>query len=81
MVDLFRALDEHIIDMDFHIPINLVLENLVDQLLISGSYIFQIKKHYLVVINIFINYEGCVLLILGCHPNLVVAREGIHEVE
>lgn len=40
VVGFFKTLDEHVVDIDFHVLIDLVLEDLVDQILVGGSCIF-----------------------------------------
>lgn len=41
---------QHIIDIELHIIVDLVLEDFVDEVLISSSYILQAKVHDLVVV-------------------------------
>lgn len=48
MVDLCGALDEPVIDVDIYVMTDLVLEDLIDQLLIGGSYIFQTERYYFI---------------------------------
>lgn len=79
MVGFFEALGEHVIDVDFHISINLVFENLIHQVLVGDSCILQTKRHHFIVVNTFVDHDGDILLILGSHPDLVVSPEGIHK--
>lgn len=53
MVNFFEAFDEHIIDINLHVLIDLVFEDIVNQALVGGSYNFQIEGHYFKIINTF----------------------------
>jgi len=53
----------------------------IDQPLVSGSSIFQPNWHHTVMVGASVDDEGCVFLVRRVHQNLVVSREGIHEIE
>ena len=72
---------DHIIHVHFHIPPELVLEEFVDHPLVSCPRVFQANGHHLVTIRLTVGDQGSVLLIMSCHPDLVIARECIHECE
>ena len=77
----FLALNKDVINIDFYVAVNLVLEHFIDEMLICGTYIFSIKRHHIVTIQIFINYECSLVLILGIHLNLIASQVSIHEAQ
>ena len=46
---------------------------------IIGSYVFQPKRHHLIAIHPLSDHKGGLLLVAGVHPDMVVARESVHE--
>ena len=81
MKSSFFALHEYVIDVDFYVMIDLILKDPVDQSLISSSNIFEIERHDFIAVQAFVNNKYHFFLIFGCHPDLTIAGEGIHEVE
>ena len=77
----FLALYEHVVDIDLHIMIDLVLEDFIDQSLICSPDIFETKRHDFVAVQAFVSDKCRLLLILRCYLDLVVAEESIHEAE
>lgn len=74
------ALDKHVIHVAFHVPVDLVFKHLVDELLIGGTCIFQIKWHYFMTIQIFVGDECHFFLVFEYHLDLIVSRKGVHKV-
>ena len=64
MVLIFSTLDEHIVHIYFHIPLNLSVEHMVYQSLVCGPRILQTERHDLVAIEPLTGDEGSLLLIL-----------------
>ena len=64
MASLFFTLDKHIVDINLHVPSNLLTEHLVHQPLVNSSYVFQSKWHDFVAIKALTGDECCLLLIL-----------------
>jgi len=56
-------------------------EDFVDHLLESGSGILQAKGHNLVAVDGLVGGEGCLVLVLWMHLDLVTSRVSIHEAE
>ena len=54
----------HIINIDFDALVQLQLEHSHHHPLISGPYVLQAERHYLVVVVPSRCHEGCLLLIL-----------------
>ena len=77
----FLALHKHIIDVDLHVVINLIFEDFVDQPLIYSPGIFETKRYDFIAVQAFVGDEHHLLLVLWCHPDLVVVGEGIYEAE
>ena len=67
-----NALDQHAINVDFHIEPNLIFEYLIDEALVSGFYIFQPKRYHFIVIQIFISCKRSLLHVFKYHSNLIV---------
>lgn len=79
VVGFLETFDKHVIDINLHVLINLVLENFVDQPLVGSSYIFQTKGYYIIIINTFFDDDSSVLFIFKSHSYLIIAWESIHE--
>lgn len=52
MVLLFFALDDHVVDIYFHISPYLILEHLVHKALVGGSSVLKAKRHDFVTVNV-----------------------------
>ena len=81
MESSFLIFHEHVIDVDLHIATDLIFEDFIDQPLICSFDIFETKRHNFVAVQAFVGDKCHLLLIIRCHPDLVVGGEGIHEAE
>ena len=73
MLIYLNALNQHVIDVDLYVIIDLTFECLVDEVLIDSPYFFQPKRYHFVIIQIFID-DGCsFFLIFGHYSDLVVS--------
>ena len=79
MVLFFLALNEHVIDIYFHVPPNLFAEHLVYQSLVCGPRILQSKGHDPVAVETLAGDQGCLFLIFLGHLYLVVPGKCVHE--
>ena len=79
MVFFFFAHDEHIIDVHFHVLLNLLAEYLVYQFLVRGSCVLQTKRYDLVAVEPLADDEGCFFLIFLGYLYLVVPQKCVHE--
>ena len=79
MVDHTHTFDHHVINVGLHVSSNLVSKDLIDHPLVGGSGILQSKGHCLITISPPVSDEGYLFFVFGCHPDLIVSREGIHE--
>lgn len=73
------SLDNHVINVHLNIPLNLVLEPLVDYPFVHCSHVLQTEGHDFIVVNSSVRDEGGMFLVLGGHLDLVVTQEYIHE--
>ena len=64
MTSFFLTLDEQIVNINLHVPSNLLIEHLVYQYLVYCSYVLQSKWHEPVTVQSFTSDEGHFLLIL-----------------
>ena len=81
MICSLRTLYQHIVHVHLHVAPDLVFEVLIDESLVSGSGVLQSEGHYSVAVEALGGHEGGVLLIFGCHPDLIVSGKSIHEAE
>ena len=72
MAVFFLGLHQHIVDVDFDIPADLVVEHSVHQSLIGGSGILQSEWHHFVAEESSARDEGRLLLVALVHHYLVV---------
>ena len=75
------AFDDHVIDVYFHVPSDLVGEHLVHHPLVGCPCILQPEWHDFVEVNSSVYDECCMFLVFGHHLDLVVPRECIQEHE
>ena len=73
------TLYHHIINIDFDAFAQLCLEHPQNHPLISGPYVLQAKRHYLVVVVPNRCHKGCFLMILQGKWYLIIALKGIQE--
>lgn len=71
--------DHHVIHIDFQVLSKLTLENILHQVLIHGSSVFQPEWHDFVTKVCGFGYEPYFLLVPGVHPYMVVARIDIQK--
>jgi hypothetical protein len=81
MVGSLHAFYQHIVDVDFNISADLVLEHFVHQPLISGSSILQPKGHHSVTIETSISHKSGFLLVYLIHVYLVESTNRVHPRE
>lgn len=74
MISDLLAFCQHIIYIDFHGLINLMLKHLVHQSLVRGPNIFQPKAHDLIAIEASVADESGAFLIRLVHQDLVVFK-------
>ena len=75
----FIAFYEHVVDIDLHVMIDLILENFINQSLIYDLNIFETERHDFIIVQAFIGNKYHLLLIFGRHPDLIIFREDIHK--
>ena len=75
------ALNEHVIHIHLYISPNLLLEDLVDEPLVTHPHILQIKRYDPVIKKTFVSSKDNPLLILKDHADLIIVREDIYEGE
>ena len=73
MVVLFLGFDQHVVDIDFDVSTDLVVEYSVHQSLVGGSCVLQSKWHHFVAEESSACDEGCFLLVVLIHHYLVVS--------
>ena len=78
MINLL-AFHQHIVYIHFHVVDDLILENLIGKVVVSGLHILQLERHNFTAVKPFIENEGHLQLILEYYFNLVVTQEHIHE--
>ena len=81
MVPRLRALHQHVIHINFHVPSNLGLEHFIHRPLVCCPCVLQTERHNFVAVEALIDYERSLLSIFWVHEDLVVARKHIHETE
>lgn len=81
MLSSSEAFYKHVVYVYFNISPDLIFKYLVDESLISSSGILQSKGHHLITVEALVCDESGLLLVGSIHLNLVVPREGIHEVK
>ena len=59
------AFHYHVVDVSFHVPSQLDLEDLSDQLLISGPSILETEGHNFVIVGAICSNKGHVVSSLG----------------
>ena len=79
MIGAFFGFDEHIIDIDLHGFTYQWLEYLGHDPLISYPCVFQVKRHYIVVVQSVWRNEGCFLYVRRMHRNLMVPKDGVQK--
>lgn len=79
MVRFLEIFYEHIVNINLYISLNLIIEDFIEQSLLSCSSIFYIERHHFVIIDTFLGHKGYIFLILKSYPDLIISREGIHE--
>ena len=79
VVLFFFALDEHIVDVHFHVLPNLLAEHLVYQSLVRGSCVLQTKRHDPEAVEPLVGDEGYLFLIFLGHLYMVVPKKCVHE--
>lgn len=75
------ALNQHIVEVNFHCFSNLLEKHRADEALICGSSIPEPKWHYLVTIKASVSDKRGMFLIWPVHENFVVSEVGVHEAE
>ncbi|KAJ0489325.1 hypothetical protein HanHA300_Chr12g0442741 [Helianthus annuus] len=71
---VFRfAFDHQVIDIRFHVSSNLAFEGFIDESLVSGSRVLEVKRHLLVTENALVCVESRFFFILFFHEDLVIA--------
>ena len=76
-----QRFDQHVVDVDIHVAIDLGIEHVIDESLISGASVFQPERHSGVAEDAKVDNEGCLLHIIGMHSGLVVSRVHIQEAQ
>ena len=79
MVLFFFALDEHIVNVHFHVPPNLLAKHLVYQSLVRSPRVLQTKGHDPITVESLAGDEGRLFLILFSHLYLVVPKKCVHK--
>jgi hypothetical protein len=73
--------NQHVIHIYLHISPDMVSIHFVDQPLVGSFSILEFESHHLVAVQSPVGDKGSLLLINSMHVNLIVPREGAHEVE
>ena len=73
--------DYHIINIDFDLVVNHIMEQSDHGAPISFPSVLQPERNYFVAEGAPLCDKGCLLHVFGSHFDLVVARETIHEGE
>ena len=68
-----EGLDEHVVYVDLHCVAQVVCEHLVDKSLVGCAGVLQTEGHDLVAEDPPFGDEGCLLLVVWVHKNLIVA--------
>lgn len=69
------ALYQHIINIYFNILANLIFKDLVNEILICGSYILQVKWHHFIVVEPLVYDKGDFIFILQGHLGLIISKK------
>jgi hypothetical protein len=70
---LLSGLDDHVVDVGFHILPNLGLQALLYRLLVGRANIFQANGHDLVAVDVVGCYERRFVLVIGVQGYLVIS--------
>ena len=66
------GIDKDIIKVHYYKNIELFYQNLIDVALERGRYVYQSKRHYLVLKIAIADLEGCLSLIVFSDPHFMV---------
>ena len=77
VIGAFFGLDKHVIDINLHGFTYQRSDYLSHHPLIGSPYFFQVKRHYVVVVQSMWCNEGCFLYVRRMHRNLIIPREGV----
>ena len=69
----------HVVDVNLYLMMDHAMEQSYHGLLISFPSVLQPKRHHFVAESPSLCDEGCLLHVFGCHLDLIVTREIIHE--
>ena len=73
VVGVFDAFYQHVVNIDLHILAYLVSKDFVYQSLVGGSDVLQAERHHFVAVQASVCDERSMFLILGVHPDLIIA--------
>ena len=72
---------QHVIYIYLHRCSDFLLEHLVHQPLVGGSCVLQSEEHHSITLGSLPSDEWGLLLVVGVHTDMIVAREGVYEAE
>ena len=71
----------NVINADLYLMMNHIMKQNYHGSLIGCPSVLQSKRHHFVTENAPLHDEGCLLHVLGCHLDLIITRESVHEGE
>lgn len=81
MLSFIRGFDNHVIDIHLNFLTYLIGEHTVHEPLVCYSYIFNPKRHDVIIVVSHVRYERCFCGIVRAHPNLIASKVGIHKTQ
>lgn len=79
VVERDMILDQNIIHIYLHISTNMIFNDLIEELLIGSTYIFQAKRHNPMIKKISVSNKSYFLFILRYHLNVIITGKGIYK--
>lgn len=79
MDSYYLAFDKHVTYAYLHVLPDLIFEDFILQVLVSGTYIFKTKWNDPVTKKILVSNKTSFFFVFGNHPKFVTIIESIHE--
>ena len=75
------TLNNHIVNVDFHLFAYKVLKDFIDESLIRGPGVLKSKRHDIVIEQAAVSYKGGILFVIWVQGNLMIPRKIIPETQ
>ena len=79
VIDLCSALDQEVVDVNFHTSPDQTPEYVVDQELVGRPYVLELERYHPITVSSLVGNEGGLFFIAEVHTDLIVSGVSVYE--